>query len=261
VFLAGSLAAQEVHTPAAPPDMSPMRRPGQGVSGYLPKEDLPSFLHILPPAPVPQSKEDEADIALLRWWQQPESSARWQLAKADADMSYGRFSEAFGGEIDPAKTPWLTHLLDRVEADMSDPMGQAKDYYRRLRPYQRLAMEHVCGFAFPPTPDPTGKAGNSYPSGHTTFGWAAALVLAEVAPDRAQAVLARAREYGESRIVCAVHFPDDVLGGELLATAVFSRVRLTDGYRRDLSCARQEHAVALKTKDRLSPECAVPSKH
>jgi acid phosphatase (class A) len=257
LLVAAFAGAQSPQAPAAAPQMPPMRRPGQGVSGYLKPGEMPNFLQILPPVPVRQSKEDEADVALLRLWQQPGNSPRWQLAQADADPVYSRFSEAFGGDIDPAKTPLLSHLLDRVEADMSGPLGQAKDFYHRPRPYQRFAMEHVCGFASAPAPESSPKTGNSYPSGHATFGWSTALVLAEVAPDRAQTILARAREYGESRMVCAAHFPSDVLGAELLVTAVFSRLQGVVDYNRDLKCAQQEHAVALKTKEQLSPACLV----
>jgi acid phosphatase (class A) len=258
VCLAG-LAAAQVPTPAPSPHAAFMQRPGGRAAGYLPEEEVPDFLRILPPVPLAESQEDEADVALLRWWQRPENSPRWQLAKADADVSYRRFSAAFGSDIDAVKAPLLVHLLDRVEADVSAPLGQAKDFYHRPRPYQRLAMEHVCGFASAPVPDPTSKPGNSYPSGHTSFGWTAALVLGEVTPDHAQTILARAREYGESRLVCAVHFPSDVQGGELLATAVFARVRVQPEYRRDLRCAQEEHAVVLGTKMQLSPACLAMS--
>jgi len=49
-----------------------------------------------------------------------------------------------------------------------------------------------------------------YPSGHTALGWAWALILTEIAPDRADAILARGRAFGVSRNICNVHWHSDV---------------------------------------------------
>ena len=37
------------------------------------------------------------------------------------------------------------------------------------------------------------------------WGWTVGLIMAEVAPDRATEILARARAFGEGRLVCGVH--------------------------------------------------------
>ncbi len=257
VFMLGSFSfsnAQNVPSSVSAPHSGSMHRPGNGATAYMQEDDL-NFLYILPPYPVIESQEDDADTAELRQWQQSGSSARWQLAQADADLSYSRFANALGNEIDPVSTPLLAHLLDRVEADMSGGLRNAKSYYNRPRPYQRFQMEHVCGFDPAPVAEPSPKGGNSYPSGHAIFGWSAALVLAEVAPERAQAILARGREYGESRIVCAVHYPSDVIAGELMVSAVVGKLDAIPEFKRDMSCAQQEHAVAIKTRTQISSEC------
>jgi acid phosphatase (class A) len=228
--------------------------------GYLTPEQLPDFLKLLAPVAAPGTPQDQADVALLRHWQQPDGSLRWQLAVADANITYSRFNEAFGSEISEAKTPLLYNLLDRVQSDISGPLGKAKSYYHRPRPFQRFAMEHVCGFAKPPAPQDNPTNGDSYPSGHTSYGWGTALVLAEVYPEQAQTILARGREYAESRMVCAVHFPTDLNAGQIVATAVFSRLSDAPEYKRDLSCAREEHNMLSGVKAQLSPECEAVKK-
>lgn len=45
----------------------------------------------------------------------------------------------------------------------------------------------------------------SYPSGHTAIGWATALVLAEINPDRQNEILKRGFEMGQSRVICGYH--------------------------------------------------------
>ena len=58
----------------------------------------------------------------------------------------------------------------------------------------------------------------SFPSGHTTYGYMGALLLAELVPDRFQRMVARAAEYGNDRIIMGAHYAMDVLGGRTVAT-------------------------------------------
>ena len=63
------------------------------------------------------------------------------------------------------------------------------------------------------------RAQGSYPSGHTSIGWAWALVLAEASPNESTAILARGRAFGESRLVCNVHWQSDVIEGRFIGAA------------------------------------------
>jgi hypothetical protein len=57
----------------------------------------------------------------------------------------------------------------------------------------------------------------SYPSGHTTYGYTGALLLAILVPDRYQEMIVRGAEYGNDRIIMGAHYAMDVLGGRTLA--------------------------------------------
>src|ERR1700742_108384 len=57
----------------------------------------------------------------------------------------------------------------------------------------------------------------SFPSGHTTFGYMGAILLAVLIPDRYQEMIARGAEYGNDRIIIGAHYAMDVLGGRTLA--------------------------------------------
>ncbi len=57
----------------------------------------------------------------------------------------------------------------------------------------------------------------SYPSGHTTYGYTGALVLALLLPERYQEMVVRGAEYGNDRILVGAHYAMDVLGGRTLA--------------------------------------------
>lgn len=57
----------------------------------------------------------------------------------------------------------------------------------------------------------------SYPSGHTTWGYTGAVLLAVLVPERYQEMIARGAEYGNDRIIVGAHYAMDVLGGRTLA--------------------------------------------
>jgi acid phosphatase (class A) len=84
----------------------------------------------------------------------------------------------------------------------------------------------------------------SYPSGHGLIGWSWALVIAEVAPEHASAVLARGRDFGDSRVVCGVHYPSDIEAGRYLGSALVSRLHQDPAFVSDLATARAEVAAS-----------------
>lgn len=57
----------------------------------------------------------------------------------------------------------------------------------------------------------------SYPSGHTTYGYTEALLLAIFVPERYPEMVARAAEYGNNRIIIGAHYPMDIIAGRALA--------------------------------------------
>jgi acid phosphatase (class A) len=254
VASAPTLPSESTKTPAI--EHVGDRSPGL-VAGYLHGSET-NFLLFLPPYPALNTKQDKTDVAEFRQMQVSDQSVRWKLAVADNQMTYARFSGVFGIDLDATQLPILIHLLSRMERDVLDTAFDAKAHFNRPRPFQRFAVSHVCGADAPPSPEPNPKGGfssSSYPSGHAAFGWGLVLTLAEVAPDRAQAILARGREFDESRVVCAVHFPSDVAAGEIVATAVVERLHAVPEFKRDLACAQQEYRAAIQPSFELSPEC------
>jgi hypothetical protein len=57
----------------------------------------------------------------------------------------------------------------------------------------------------------------SFPSGHTTYGYAESLLLALIVPQRYLEMITRAAEYGNDRIILGAHYAMDVIGGRALA--------------------------------------------
>ena len=57
----------------------------------------------------------------------------------------------------------------------------------------------------------------SFPSGHSTYGYSGALLLAILIPERYQQMVVRGAEYGNDRILIGAHYAMDVLGGRAVA--------------------------------------------
>ncbi|SEL86424.1 acid phosphatase (class A) [Roseateles sp. YR242] len=198
---------------------------------------------VLPPPPAEGTQADRDDVAGVLARQQVDP-ARRASAELDGELLYDRFAPLLGIELKRERFPALISLLNRSVRQAGQPAFAAKQIYRRLRPYQRLTLSQVCGRSGGSKPDPDAQQRTSYPSGHSTYGWTTALVLARVAPDKAAALLARANEYADSRLICGMHFQSDVEAGRQLATAVVSQLDLNPEFQQDLQRARAELAAA-----------------
>jgi peptidoglycan/xylan/chitin deacetylase (PgdA/CDA1 family) len=111
----------------------------------------------------------------------------------------------------------------------------------------------------------------SYPSGHTTHGYAEGVLLALLVPERYPQMIARAAEYGYNRIVIGAHYAMDVIGGRTLALYDLAQLLANkpgyvgtsragiriDDFRKELIDARSEVAKLLAEDCGVSlPECA-----
>ena len=83
----------------------------------------------------------------------------------------------------------------------------------------------------------------SYPSGHSTRGWGVALLLSEINPERAETILKRGMEYGQSRVICGYHWQTDVDAGRLLASALMARLHTNPEFLIHLEKAKAEYAL------------------
>jgi acid phosphatase (class A) len=132
-------------------------------------------------------------------------------------------------------------LLQRTMIDAGLGTYKAKTHYARQRPFMVMGSE-TCS----PQDEPALRKDGSYPSGHSSIGWAWALVLTEVAPDRTDALLQRGREFGESRVVCRAHWRSDVAAGRLVASGVVARLQSDPVFAAQLALAKNEVAAARR---------------
>jgi acid phosphatase (class A) len=212
--------------------------------GYLSADAVPVTLRILPPPPPDGSSRAADDRAIFDRTRALKGTPRWDLATSDADLAprAGMFACALGTPIDATNAPTLMKLMGRVAIDARGVIDPPKDFYARPRPYIAEPDAPIC---VEKTDALTKSA--AYPSGHATLSWAWGMILAEIAPDRATDLLARARAIGESRLVCGVHYLSDVEEGRTNGAALFAALQANADFQADLAKARDELNTARQT--------------
>ncbi|HET6970986.1 MAG TPA: phosphatase PAP2 family protein, partial [Phenylobacterium sp.] len=115
-----------------------------------------------------------------------------------------------------------------------------KDFYNRTRPLigddQPVCIRREDWM----------KTNASYPSGHAMVGVAWGLILGELAPGHASALVEAGREIGDSRVICGVHYQSDVEAGRLLGATMVAREHADPAFRADFAAARAELAKAKR---------------
>jgi acid phosphatase (class A) len=255
VACAGGAGTSTTQATDAPRDPAAMSAP---IAGFLTAEATPDATVIIPPAPTPSEARNDADWAIFRSTRaiQAVNPDRWALAVNDdsykpADILKD-FSCAMGVELTLQNSPKLSAVLSRAAQDAANAAAKTKEVYKRPRPYLNnygdICIAKSDGLA----------RSYDYPSGHASASWIEGLILTQLAPDRSEKLLARARAYGESRIVCGAHNWSAVEGGRTNAAGVFAALQGSDAYRSALAGAQRE--LAAVRKNGKAPDAAACAK-
>lgn len=224
-------------------------------AGYLAADEL-DITAVIEPAPQPGDPRYETDRDIFRDTRRLVGSERYALATRDAEIQPAamlhNFSCAVGVTLTPENSPKLLAVVQRAAIDSSSRAGRAKEFYQRERPYV-IDQGPTCQAPEELFDRRNNRASYDYPSGHSTWGWTWATVLAGAAPDRAQAILARGRAYADSRFVCGVHNESAVEAGMMTAAATMALVQAKPEYQADLAAAREE-LTALRQSGAPAPQ-------
>ncbi len=214
-------------------------RPGTGIpKGFLAIEAVPNSLALMPAPPAPGSGAFAGDeeAFTLAMAAPPE---RFQKAASDADLKWphviSSYEAIIGASLSGPETPHTAMLIHRAMIDGGLSTYRAKTHYNRTRPF----VAHNV-----PTCSPADEAAlrkdGSYPSGHSAIGWMIALVLTDLVPGKTDPLLQRGFDFGQSRVICRVHWKSDVEAGRIMASATFARLQADPTYQAQRDLARAE---------------------
>ncbi|WP_346731444.1 acid phosphatase [Actinacidiphila reveromycinica] len=122
------------------------------------------------------------------------------------------------GEL-PKTQALLSGRIEHTPTSSADWYQTAKNTYQYKRPFVRMGFTNDGGLIkqWDSAGGYAGLAGDgSFPSGHTSHGYAQGIVMATLLPQLAPQILARASEYANNRIVLAYHYPTDIMGGRIV---------------------------------------------
>ena len=200
---------------------------------YL-KAGKPDAATLLAPPPLLDSPEQAADMAEVHAVFSAASSNDMAAAYSEKGFTVFNFAEAAGPFLVESNLPKTTAFFEKVQSDAANITDTGKEFFKRPRPYST---------------DPTLANGKleksfSYPSGHSTESMVLALVLADLLPEKHDAIIAHARMIGWHRVEIARHYPTDIFAGRTLAIAIVKQFKKSDAFQKDFDAVKAELAAA-----------------
>ncbi|MFC7289019.1 phosphatase PAP2 family protein [Herminiimonas glaciei] len=200
---------------------------------YLSPAQIDSTRFLGPP---PDAAATRREIEFMLSLQAQRTPAQVKLAVADHEQSVFRFASIIGDGFRPDRLPLTASLFETLHETGNVMEKQGKNKWKRVRP--PLADARI---------QPVAKysRSGSYPSGHATFSFLSAIVLADLLPEKSEQIFARAREFGENRVIGGVHYPSDVAAGQRLATLIAVLIQQNPAFQQDFAAARAELRAAM----------------
>ena len=193
----------------------------------------------LPAPPADDSPEAFAERAYIKTAYADATPEQRVAAQQDAaNESVRAFADVIPG-FDLDRLPATKALFKTVRANEREQTGIFKRHFNRRRPYQ------VDTSIIPCQPPKNFDINASDPSGHTTMAFSSAVILADLLPDYAPAILQRAELFGQHRIVCGAHHPFDVRSGQVLGTLIGITLLKSPALQAQLDAARSELAKKI----------------
>jgi acid phosphatase (class A) len=206
---------------------------------YLTK-DAVDLTVLLAPPPELSSDAQHRDLSAVLEAQRTRTPEQIEWAVADNQLSILRFADVLGPGFNADRLPVTAEFFTRLQSDSRLIVLATKDAWDRKRPF--LVSEEVKFVGAKPA------SVGSYPSGHSTFGYLTAIVLADMVPEKRSLLFVRGAEYGANRVIAGVHFPSDVMAGRIAATVVASLLMQTPAFRADFAVAKTELRRVLELK-------------
>lgn len=229
----------------------------EDVTPYYELDQLPRLIEIMPAPPAFDSPEFANDVVRYGWGKQQRRDAeRVALAIADAEWHdhaklFLQWKDAFGLEINETDTPEIWKLMETSMAT-TDPMRkEPKAFYQRERPFERFDD------SMPSHEEDELRGEGSYPSGHSLRGWGISLLLAQIAPERANEIFKRGWDYCNSRVILGAHWQSDVDASRTAASIGFCALQTNEDFLAQMKKAQAEYKAKTGQTTRVRSMAAV----
>lgn len=188
---------------------------------------------ILPPPPQTGSELDKIELDLVINANALKGTPRWNQAVNDAGLDqFTAFGAVLGTGFNKDNYPEIASIFDIVLKYSFNVSKASKNIYDRKRPFLVNDKIATC---------PNSLAnGSSYPSGHSAIGWVNGQILSRIFPQYADDLMARGIDYGQSRMICGVHFPSDIVSGRIVGDVMLQKLEQDAEFTKLLQSAQEK---------------------
>ncbi|PYA25922.1 acid phosphatase [Serratia marcescens] len=192
--------------------------------------------HILPPPPANDSAQTQRELREVLDMQQKRTPEMASQAKADAEENVWVYGNVMGPKFNAKALPAVSAFFDRIVATEAAVVDPAKDFWKRPRPHMLDSRIE---------PIVKRSSSGSWPSGHTTLGTLMGITLANMVPEKRAAIMTRAWQYGDNRVVAGVHHPSPIEMGRLARSGISQQLSQQQDFQQQYRQARDELRQAL----------------
>ena len=179
---------------------------------------------------------DQADLLITLSLQTSRTEDQKNEALRDKKYSINLVAGVIDADFEH-KYPNVYRVLNNADIDSYYINTLIKNENGRLRPF----VQH------PTLVTPLFTTGDySYPSGHATGMELQARILAQLCPDKSDALRQRARQVADSRVVAGVHYASDTEAGLTLGDLLFDEIESKTAFQKDLATAVANDHITMK---------------
>jgi acid phosphatase (class A) len=206
--------------------------PAAAADPSCPDPGVPLSALLMPP-PKHDSAQTKAELQELLRLQESRTPEQIKHVKEDDLRTLERFLGGIGIKVENLSAS-AKHFFDCIDSSVRHAVHEAKNTFDRTRPY-RLPHNHLNTLK-----KLSDRDSPSYPSAHATYGAALGMVLAEMIPEKKEAIYKRIQDYGHSRIVSGAHFRSDIYAGNVAGAAIAASLLSNETFRNELNDVKGE---------------------
>jgi len=200
-------------------------------ANFVSREQV-DLVKLLAPPPSDRSPQTQAEILELIQIQKIRTPQEKTLAVSDDKLSVFQFASAIlGPKFTWENLPLTENFFKRLAKDGISIFTVAKEKWNRTRPFLVSTEVKSCS---------DHAASGAYPSGHSTFGYLTAIVLADMVPEKKVELFERAAQYAGNRMVCGVHYRSDIEAGRIGGTVIAAFAMQNPQFRKEFEEVRKE---------------------
>lgn len=204
---------------------------------YLSDAQVSAVMAALPAPSAPGSAEDKADYAATDRAYAARSAADFEQARREEKFNAFDFAPVIGKGFQADKLPHVAALFKEAEQETKAAVDLSKNHWKRPRP---CPPDSECAS----DPEKAARKSFGYPSGHSSRATVDAVLLAQLFPQDADALMQHARDIGWRRVVKGVHTLQDIYAGREFGQALATGMLASPAMQHDLAAARDELRAA-----------------